>query len=132
MEMDQLEKAINHIGAKLISIEDKLDEIGDGLESLCRTYLADRQGKQPALARPVSNTPVNHKCPKCNSQMLERYNKSSGEMFYGCSRFPDCRGTRQSDGTVKNANVMRPPPAPVADTDDSLGYDPTDDNDIPF
>lgn len=131
MEMDQLEKAINHIGAKLISIEDKLDQIGDGLESLCRTYLADRQGKPVTqLARPA--TPVNHKCPKCNAKMVERYNKSSGEMFYGCSMFPDCRGTRQSDGTVKNANIMRPPPAPVADTDDSLDYDPPDDNDVPF
>lgn len=36
-------------------------------------------------------------CPKCNASMVLRTAKTgshAGESFWGCSRFPDCRGTR--------------------------------------
>lgn len=33
------------------------------------------------------------KCPKCNSPMVKRFRRVDGVPFYGCSRFPDCRGT---------------------------------------
>ena len=63
--------------------------------------------------------------------MLERYNKSSGEMFYGCSKFPECRGTRQSDGTTgRNSNTIKPPlPRAVIEDDD---YDGMAEEDVPF
>ncbi len=35
------------------------------------------------------------KCPRCSAQMIERTNKKTGEKFFGCSRFPKCRGMRQ-------------------------------------
>ena len=35
------------------------------------------------------------KCPRCGSKMIERTNKKTGQTFYGCSRYPKCRGTRQ-------------------------------------
>jgi hypothetical protein len=35
------------------------------------------------------------KCPRCQSQMVERKNRNTGQTFYGCSKFPECRGTRQ-------------------------------------
>lgn len=33
-------------------------------------------------------------CPRCNSRMVLRTNRSTNEKFWGCSKFPDCRGTR--------------------------------------
>jgi hypothetical protein len=31
--------------------------------------------------------------------MLPRKNRQTGETFFGCSRFPDCKGTRRATGT---------------------------------
>lgn len=33
-------------------------------------------------------------CPRCGSAMVGRTNRDTGEQFYGCTRFPACRGTR--------------------------------------
>lgn len=37
------------------------------------------------------------KCPRCQSQMIERMNRNTGQIFYGCSKFPKCGGTRQTN-----------------------------------
>lgn len=37
-------------------------------------------------------------CPECSSKMVSRKRKSDGVRFWGCSRFPQCKGTRDSDG----------------------------------
>ncbi len=36
------------------------------------------------------------KCPRCRSKMIERTNRKTGQIFYGCSRYPKCRGTLQT------------------------------------
>ncbi|MGP6087905.1 NERD domain-containing protein [Antarctobacter jejuensis] len=36
------------------------------------------------------------KCPRCGSKMIERTNRKTGQTFYGCPRYPKCRGTRQA------------------------------------
>jgi restriction system protein len=36
------------------------------------------------------------KCPRCGSKMIERTNRKTGQTFYGCSRYPKCRGTLQA------------------------------------
>jgi restriction system protein len=44
----------------------------------------------PLLAAP--------KCPLCNSEMVKRVAKrgdNAGKAFWGCSRYPSCKGTRQ-------------------------------------
>lgn len=38
----------------------------------------------------------NLKCPKCGSKMVLRHRKSDGAEFYGCTNYPNCRGTRQA------------------------------------
>ncbi len=38
--------------------------------------------------------PAAFACPRCGSRMLARTNRATGDPFLGCSRFPDCRGTR--------------------------------------
>jgi restriction system protein len=32
-------------------------------------------------------------CPKCAAEMVERTNRSSGQLFWGCTGYPRCRGT---------------------------------------
>lgn len=36
------------------------------------------------------------KCPRCGSKMLARCNRKTGQTFYGCSRYPKCRGPLQT------------------------------------
>lgn len=35
------------------------------------------------------------KCPICESVMVVRKNKKTGDEFYGCCKYPSCRGTRR-------------------------------------
>lgn len=37
--------------------------------------------------------PEDVKCPECGGMMLRRRNRRDGSAFWGCARFPDCRGT---------------------------------------
>ncbi len=41
---------------------------------------------------PVVTTDM--KCPFCNSMMVVRERRSDKHKFYGCFRFPRCRGTK--------------------------------------
>jgi restriction system protein len=46
---------------------------------------------------PSTGDPVGSECPKCGSAMVRRIAKQgahAGEAFWGCSRYPECRGTR--------------------------------------
>ena len=33
-------------------------------------------------------------CPKCGARMVERINSATGELFMGCSRYPECAATQ--------------------------------------
>jgi predicted RNA-binding Zn-ribbon protein involved in translation (DUF1610 family) len=33
-------------------------------------------------------------CPTCGAKMVVRINRKTGEKFYGCSKFPECKATR--------------------------------------
>jgi hypothetical protein len=35
------------------------------------------------------------KCPNCKEMMVKRSNKTTGDGFWGCSNYPDCKGTRE-------------------------------------
>ncbi len=51
---------------------------------------------EPATASPDTGNTAPH-CPICKAPMVERTAKKgrrAGERFWGCSRFPRCRGTR--------------------------------------
>jgi Topoisomerase DNA binding C4 zinc finger len=43
----------------------------------------------------------NLKCPDCGLSMVSRKNNKDGTRFWGCSAFPQCRGTRDSEGKSK-------------------------------
>lgn len=40
------------------------------------------------------NTRPDPRCPRCNEGMIQRENSRNGSLFWGCSAFPRCRGTR--------------------------------------
>ncbi len=40
-------------------------------------------------------------CPECNGPMVSRKNKTTGQSFWGCKYFPNCRGTRDNEGKSK-------------------------------
>lgn len=48
----------------------------------------------PAPASVHAESAASPACPRCGKAMVERSNKRTGEMFWGCSTFPVCRGTR--------------------------------------
>jgi ssDNA-binding Zn-finger/Zn-ribbon topoisomerase 1 len=43
--------------------------------------------------------PENVKCPECDGPMVSR--KSKYGVFWGCRKFPECKGTRDSMGRSK-------------------------------
>lgn len=53
--------------------------------------------KQSDVAQPVEDTlSVTPKCPKCGSEMIRRtahHGDNSGKDFWGCSKYPSCKGT---------------------------------------
>ncbi len=53
---------------------------------------------EPTIVDPsgsTSSATAVESCPKCGSAMVRRTPRSGGDVFYGCSTFPKCRGTRQ-------------------------------------
>lgn len=46
----------------------------------------------------ATNTTDTLLCPDCNGEMALRTNKTNGQKFYGCKKFPNCRGTRDEEG----------------------------------
>ena len=48
----------------------------------------------PAFAAAVPHTAATPDCPRCGSAMVERTNRRTASVFWGCSAYPACRGTR--------------------------------------
>lgn len=42
---------------------------------------------------PVQEGDAAPRCPRCGSEMKKRYRRSDSKPFYGCSRYPNCKGT---------------------------------------
>lgn len=41
-------------------------------------------------------------CPDCQGDMALRTNSTNGQKFYGCRKFPKCRGTRDENGLSRD------------------------------
>jgi len=66
--------------------------IGDGgySENLAAARLAQRQrARQAAAPVPIPD------CPRCGKLMALRTARTSGTQFWGCTAYPDCKGTRK-------------------------------------
>jgi ssDNA-binding Zn-finger/Zn-ribbon topoisomerase 1 len=45
-------------------------------------------------------------CPSCGSSMMPRHNRTTGEPFWACSRYPACRGTRPASTEITSAPAV--------------------------
>ena len=43
----------------------------------------------------MAEGPIEGICPRCGAPLLRRRRRSAGAEFWGCSRYPQCRGTRE-------------------------------------
>jgi restriction system protein len=82
-----------------------------------RNQARQRQAEQPsrALAKSgltqQSNLPP-PACPRCGKPMVQRtaqHGPSAGQLFWGCSTFPNCKGTRAAN----QSNLPTSPPPPI-------------------
>ena len=56
------------------------------------------------------NTPVDRLCPQCKrGDVVERRNKRTGQPFYGCSRYPDCKFAVAELAGLAPAVLAQPP-----------------------
>ncbi len=74
-----VQRTITLLGGQLQSLEAKFLNEGGLRERMTQARLAARDGDGPA-------------CPDCGQPMRTRSSKKGP--FWGCSRFPDCQGTR--------------------------------------
>jgi ssDNA-binding Zn-finger/Zn-ribbon topoisomerase 1 len=51
----------------------------------------------------------NLQCPECGGPMISRANTKTGQRFWGCRKYPDCRGTRNTDGEAPSERSDRAP-----------------------
>ena len=65
-----------------------------------RNWRARRAAQQSAgPAEPKRDENGAPHCPICNNAMVKRRARkgaNAGQFFWGCSRYPDCRGTREA------------------------------------
>jgi restriction system protein len=47
---------------------------------------------EPAPTPQAATTPV---CPRCGSSMYQRFNLQTNKMYWGCTRYPGCKGAVQ-------------------------------------
>ena len=71
---------------------------GEALLTMIRSVQAKTSESANTASRidPVSAAPTNEvpTCPKCGLAMVRRNNRRDGTQFWGCRKFPACRGTR--------------------------------------
>lgn len=45
--------------------------------------------------------------PRCNGFLVERVNKKTGSLFFGCSNFPKCRETKPGEEEDERPDAFR-------------------------
>jgi four helix bundle suffix protein len=74
------------------------------LAAMRRSERARQQQANPANP-PANDAPA---CPRCGQTMVlrtARQGPNAGLQFWGCSRYPDCKGTRQAGGDSTDTSV---------------------------
>lgn len=47
------------------------------------------------------------KCPICSSDLVTKMARKTKEKFFGCSRYPECKGTRNMDRSISLTSSIR-------------------------
>lgn len=86
----------NYLLDRLITrLEQDIIKNGGYREQLTAARLAERDKQRGEPAQPTQQAPS---CPQCNKPMRLRTAKqgsNAGSQFWGCSGYPDCKGTRK-------------------------------------
>lgn len=61
-------------------------EDNEEADALSRQAFIEKTGQDPNDVVPT--------CPECTARMVRRRNRRDGNEFWGCLKYPDCRGTR--------------------------------------
>lgn len=67
---------------------------GEALLALVRAVQSTTQVAADATPKPIAITMAAPDCPNCGATMIKRTNRRSHEAFWGCPKYPGCRGTR--------------------------------------
>lgn len=92
-------------------------------------YNKDEDGKFTLKEKKVVKT-TGKKCPDCekngrDGELIERKNKSSGNSFYGCSKYPTCKFSSPLEGDEGKKYSKPKRSVEPEDTDEA----PTENND---
>jgi four helix bundle suffix protein len=84
---------------QIAALEQQFVEGGGYSEQLATARLAHRRKKDPSDSpnQPNQSAPI-PQCPQCGAQMALRTaktGKNAGQQFWGCTQYPDCKGTIQ-------------------------------------
>lgn len=52
----------------------------------------------------IAGWPENVTCPECGGPMMSRANRATGQRFWGCKRYPVCKGTLNTDGDARSSS----------------------------
>lgn len=67
------------------------------------------------------------KCPNCSEDMILRLagkGRNKGNYFYGCSRFPRCKGTHPFNGNVNESDLSLPT-SPMSEENGTFPHEDT-------
>ena len=98
---------------QISSLERDFVQEGGYSEQLAAARIAERQKQQQRPATPAPAAPA---CPQCGKPMVlrtARKGQHAGSQFWGCSGYPDCKGTRPleaSDGAGGSDGAKRGKP----------------------
>jgi restriction system protein len=80
--------------------DDQVSEIVTTIQEWASTITATQKAHHVAHIRenkrPVSVDSATTSCPRCGSSMVLRTSRKDGSQFWGCPKYPACRGTRQT------------------------------------
>jgi len=57
------------------------------------------QASKPAANEPSAPVPqgaADLACPTCGAAMFKRFSRQTNQMFWGCTHYPRCKGTRSA------------------------------------
>lgn len=67
---------------------------GEALLTMIRDVQNSASVEAVAAPRPATTRSIIPDCPSCGAPMVKRTNRRSHEAFWGCPKYPNCRGTR--------------------------------------
>lgn len=76
------------------NLEQRLLAIDAGVSEEARNnHVVNLRRRHEVVLQSVVSQEDVPKCPRCGSSMVLRHRRSDGAAFYGCSQYPNCRGT---------------------------------------